>query len=248
MGGFRRTISKGRKETFLPTAAAAAKSLPPNLVHRGAWLAWYLHRSRGLQRTFRPLYLKQVLERPLLGWAGWRKRSGPVSGSGIGRPEACSSDRHLLGLDTASQPCPSASLSFPALGAGCPSCHYLASKSELLARPRVYHSLGTSICGAQAYSGSMGEDPGKIWVPAGQGGQNPVFSVRGYNAGSPLEWAEVELMADLTLNSKGQLHSPTPPLSKITLVFSNPESSPTHQASLCSPSSLKAAQTYPEVV
>ena len=128
------------------------------------------------------------------------------------------------------RPFASASLSFPALGAGCPSCHYLASKSELLARPRVYHSLGTSICGAQAYSGSMGEDPGKIWVPAGQGGQNPVFSVRGYNAGSPLEWAEVELMADLTLNSKGQLHSPTPPLSKITLVFSNPESSPTLKA------------------
>ena len=76
----------------------------------------------------------------------------------------------------------------------------------------------------------MGEDPGKIWVPAGQGGQHPVFSVRGYNAGSPLEWAEVELMADLTLNSKGQLHSPTLPLSKITLVFSNPESSPTLKA------------------
>ena len=52
LGGFRRTISKGRKETFLPIAAAVAKSLPPNLVHRGAWLAWYLHRSRGLHENF----------------------------------------------------------------------------------------------------------------------------------------------------------------------------------------------------
>ena len=55
-------------------------------------------------------------------------------------------------------------------------------------------------------------------------------------------------MADLTLDSKGQLHSPTLPLSKITLVLSNPESSPTRQASLCSPSSLEVAQSYSEVV
>ena len=81
-----------------------------------------------------------------------------------------------------------------------------------------------------------------------KGARTHSFPVRGYNAGSPLEWAEVELMADLTLDSKGQLHSPTLPLSKITLVLSNPESSPTRQASLCSPSSLEVAQSYPEVV
>lgn len=38
-------------------------------------------------------------------------------------------------------------------------------------------------------------------------------------AGAPLEWFEVELRADPAFLSRGQFHSPTPPISEMPLAL-----------------------------
>lgn len=80
-----------------------------------------------------------------------------------------------------------------------------------------------------------------------KGARAQSFPVRAWSTESPLGWVEVELRADPTMASNGQLHSPTPPIYKTPLALPNPECSALpprpFRLHFCSPLPLEVTHT-----